>query len=193
VTLSTSILDALSLTDTVEPPLHPPAVPESVAPLELRDEDVGALKRIADRAVERVGARLATISLWRPESDDLVRIYTSLPDVYRLGGVSAELGGDWVQQCVVRRESYLADSPASLASDAFEHHDTLARLDLGSAINSVVVHDGAFVGCLNLLDRPGSYGVADLEAVDAVAADLGQLLARVGQQRRTPGPVPGAA
>ncbi|SDT78966.1 DMT family transporter [Actinoplanes derwentensis] len=160
-----------------EPGLGP--VAEDIVDLTLTATDNAAITAAVGQAVDQIGARLATVSLWRPESRDLVRIYTSMPEVYRPGGVSAGLGADWIEQCVVRRESYLTDDPGDLESDAFEHHDTLTALRLGAAINAVVTRDGRFLGCLNLLHTPGSYTAADLRIADAVAADLAEILARL--------------
>ncbi|GHG59924.1 hypothetical protein GCM10012320_34260 [Sinomonas cellulolyticus] len=173
-----------------------PPVAEDVVPVELSGEDLLAITTAADAAAARVGARLVTVSLWRPESQDLVRVYTSLPELYRLGGISAHLGPEWAEQCIVRQESYLADSPADLTTDAFEHHDMLASLDLGAAINAVVSQGGKFVGCINLLDRAGSYTAADLNAVEEAAAPLGPLLDRIQRAEswnRGPAPETGAA
>ncbi|MFG2106494.1 DMT family transporter [Micromonospora chersina] len=156
-------------------------VDEDVVELAIPPAEAEALQAIVGRAVERVGARLATVSLWRPQTEDLVRVYTSMPGVYRPGGVSAELGDDWVRQCVVRQESYVAETPSDLESDAFEHQDTLAALRLGAAINAVVAADGRFLGCLNLLDSPGSYGAEDLAAADAAAHELADVLARLSR------------
>ncbi len=167
-----------------------PPVAEAVVELAIPPAETEALRTIVERAVERVGARLATVSLWRPESRDLVRVHTSLPEVYRLGGISAELGDDWVQQCVVRQESYLVETPSDLESDAFEHHDTLAALRLGAAINAVVAVDGEFLGCLNLLDGPGSYTAEDLKAADAVAGELAEVLTRLSGARADAAGVP---
>ncbi|MEV6349148.1 DMT family transporter [Actinoplanes sp. NPDC051851] len=163
----------------VSPPSSPAPVEEDVVDLAIPAIESAAIEAAVGRAVDRVGARLATVSLWRPGSRDLVRVYTSMPEVYRPGGVSAGLGDDWIEQCVVRQESYLADDPGDLASDAFEHHGTLAALRLGAAINAVVVHDGRFLGCLNLLHSPGSYTPDDLHHADAAAADLAEVLSRL--------------
>ncbi|BCY13980.1 DMT family transporter [Actinoplanes sp. L3-i22] len=160
----------------------PVPVDEAVVDLTITATDRAAITAAVGRAVAQIGARLATVSLWRPGSQDLVRIYTSMPEVYRPGGVSAGLGADWIDQCVVRRESYLTDDPGDPESDAFEHHDTLAALRLGAAINAVVAQDGRFLGCLNLLHSPGSYTAADLRVADAVAADLAEILARLAPQ-----------
>lgn len=152
----------------------PVLVEEQAVELDIPPAASRAIEEAVTRAVDRIGARLATVSLWRPGSRDLVRVYTSMPQVYRPGGISAGLGADWIEQCVVRQQSYRADD---LLSDAFEHHDTLTGLRLGAAINAVVVSEGRFLGCLNLLDNPGKYTDENLAEADAVAAELAEILA----------------
>ncbi|WP_054010098.1 DMT family transporter [Arthrobacter sp. ERGS1:01] len=165
--------------DKEEEVMTTPPVVEDVIDLAIREEQANALSDAVAKAVEQVGARLATISLWRPATADLVRVYTSLPEIYRLGGISAELGEDWTQQCVVRLESFIAESPAELQTDAFEHHDTLAALRLGAGINAVIDQNGHFLGCLNLMDSPGSYTHEHLRTAQAIADGLAPVLAEI--------------
>ncbi len=151
-------------------------VVEEVVSVNMTPDEQASLTALVDQAIAEVGARLATISLWRPVTGDLIRIYTSLPEIYRFGGISAELGNDWIEQCVVRLESFIAESPTDLQSDAFEHHDTLAALRLGAGINAVVQHQGHFLGCLNLMDAPGSYTREDLAKAQTIAEWLAPVM-----------------
>ncbi|WAH95852.1 hypothetical protein [Arthrobacter sp. MMS18-M83] len=123
-----------------------------------------------------VGALLTTVSLWRPETQDLVRVFSSMPGLYRVGGISRELGEDWLQQCVVRHESFLAADEAAIGSDAFEHQDVLGALNLGAAINAVIVDNGRFLGCLNLLDVSGTYSESSVQRAEVYAAKLAEIL-----------------
>ena len=168
--------------DKEEEVMTTPPVVEDIVELAIGSEQDAALHAAVTGAVERIGARLATISLWRPTSADLVRIYTSLPEIYRLGGISAELGAEWTQQCVVRLESFIAESPADLQSDAFEHHGTLAALRLGAGINAVIQQHGRFLGCLNLMDSPGSYSHEHLRVAEAIADGLAPILADMASE-----------
>nr|WP_256127726.1 DMT family transporter [Arthrobacter sp. SDTb3-6] len=162
--------------DKEEEVMTTPPVVEEVVALSLKQEQSDALRDAVRQAVDHIGARLATISLWRPARGDLIRVYSTLPDIYRFGGISAALGDDWSQQCVVRLESFIAESPAHLQTDAFEHHETLAALRLGAGINAVIQLNGRFLGCLNLMDSPGSYSKEDLTAASAIADGLGPVL-----------------
>jgi hypothetical protein len=134
------------------------------------------LADIASAVTADVGALLTTISLWRPVTQDLVRIYSTMPELYRVGGISRELGGDWLQQCVMRQESFLASDQAAIESDAFEHQDVLGALNLSAAVNAVIVDDGRFLGCLNLLDVAGAYSASSVESAEAYAARLAPIL-----------------
>jgi len=165
--------------DKEEEVMTTPPVVEDIITLSIDPDCERALGEAVARAVEQVGARLATISLWRPASADLVRVYSSLPEIYRVGGISAELGPAWTQQCVVRLESFIAETPADLQTDAFEHHETLSALRLGAGINAVIEQDGRFLGCLNLMDAPGSYSQEHLVMAQAIADELAPVLAAI--------------
>lgn len=167
--------------DKEEEVMTTPPVVEEVVPLSLRQDQADALHDAVAEAVERVGARLATISLWRPATGDLVRVYSTMPEIYRYGGISAGLGKDWTEQCVVRLESFITQSPADLQTDAFEHPDTLAALRLGAGINAVIQRHGHFLGCLNLMDAPGSYTDDDLESAQEVSNELAPVLDEISR------------
>ncbi|MFF2296763.1 hypothetical protein [Arthrobacter sp. NPDC058127] len=134
------------------------------------------LAGIAASATADVGAMLTTISLWRPGTRDLVRVFSTMPELYRVGGISSELGEDWLKRCVVTQESFLASDQGAIDSDAFEHQDVLGALNLSAAINAVVVHNGRFLGCLNLLDVAGAYSESSVRRAEAYAARLAETL-----------------
>ncbi|WP_284756001.1 hypothetical protein [Arthrobacter sp. efr-133-R2A-120] len=139
----------------------------------------GASARLADIAASAtadVGAMLTTISLWRPGTRDLVRVFSTMPELYRVGGISSELSEDWLKRCVVTQESFLASDQGAIDSDAFEHQDVLGALNLSAAINAVVVHNGRFLGCLNLLDVAGAYSESSVRRAEAYAARLAETL-----------------
>lgn len=168
--------------DKEEEVMTTPPVTEDVITLSIKQIQADALRDAVLHAANQIGARLATISLWRPTHSDLVRVYSTLPDIYRIGGISAGLGSDWTQQCVVCLESFIAVSPAELQTEAFEHHETLAALRLGAGINAVIQLDGRFLGCLNLMDSPGSYVDDDLKTAQTIADGLAPVLDSISSQ-----------
>ena len=156
-----------------------PRAHEEVTDLKLPPEWAAEISAIAIDAAQAVGAQLVTISLWRPESADLVRVYSSRPHVYQLGGITADLGHDWVEHCVVGQRSLLAGDESRLDSDAFGYQNVLAALNLTAAVNAVIIDDSEFLGCLNFLDASGVYTVSSVEQAEVFAAHLAPLLRRV--------------
>jgi hypothetical protein len=153
-----------------------PQFEEEYAEIPLPAAASAKLADIAASATADVGALLTTISLWRPGTRDLVRAFSTMPGLYRLGGISSELGEDWLQHCVVQQESFLAPDQGAIDSDAFEHQDVLGALHLGAAINAVIVHNGRFLGCLNLLDVAGAYSEPSVRRAEAYAEQLAEVL-----------------
>jgi hypothetical protein len=147
-------------------------ITESLAELTVPAGAALALESVAGAAARLVGGRLITVSLWRPSTRDLVRVYSNMPRLYRVGGISSALGADWTHRCVVRLESFLAEDEDALGSDAFEHQDMLGALHLEAAINAVVARDGVFLGCLNLLGSKGSYTQRSVSDAENLATGL---------------------
>jgi hypothetical protein len=154
----------------------PRPVPETIIEFTVPHPAALVLKTVAGTALRSVGGRLVTVSLWRPASQDLVRVYSNMPRIYRLGGISSALGAEWTRRCVGQLESFLAEDEHAINSDAFEHQDTLGALQLGAAVNAVVVKDGAFLGCLNLLASRGSYTEESVRAAATLTAELADVL-----------------
>ena len=148
---------------------------EDVADLDLSEDVTSQLRRIAIEAADAVGAQLVTVSLWREEFDDLVRVYSSRPHVYQLGGVSSDLDTNWALQCVIRRQSLLSDDEAG----DFEHEGVLTAPNLTATVNAVIVDDAGFLGCMNFLDASGAYTEASVKQADVFAARLAPVLRRL--------------
>lgn len=153
-----------------------PHVHEEYVDVPLSATASAQLAEIAAAVTDDVGAVLTTISLWRPGTRDLVRVFSSMPGLYRVGGISNELGEDWLQQCVIRQESFLASDQKAIDSDAFEHQDVLGALNLGAAVNAVIVDHGRFLGCLNLLDAAGAYTESSVQRAEAYTGRLTEIL-----------------
>ncbi|MET3708841.1 hypothetical protein ABIB17_003490 [Arthrobacter sp. UYEF6] len=153
-----------------------PFVHEDIAALRIPAQISAELCSLAAEAGQGVGGELVTVSLWRPDSQDLVRVFSNRPKVYRLGGISRELGADWVRKCVMEQVSFLAEDEDAINSDAFENHDVLAGLGLGAAINAVIAEEGDFLGCLNLLDRSGAFSPAHVAVADIYAREFAGVL-----------------
>jgi hypothetical protein len=151
-------------------------ISEELVELDIPSNLALAMKSVADAASTMVGGRLITVSLWRPIEKDLVRVYSNMPRIYRPGGISSELGAEWLRRCVGQLQSFLAEDEHAINSDAFEHQEVLGVLHLEAAVNAVVAKDGVFLGCLNLLGRKGSFTVRSVRDADSLAAELTETL-----------------
>ncbi len=145
---------------------------EDVAALNLSDDVTLQLHDIAIEAADAVGAQLVTVSLWREEFDDLVRVYSSRPHVYQLGGVSSDLDANWVEQCVIGQKSLLSDDEAG----DLDHEGVLTAPNRAATVNAVIVDDAGFLGCMNFLDASGAYTEASVEQANIFAARLAPVL-----------------
>lgn len=177
--LLTGAIPIVGVLTGVVPIIGLPRVHEEVAELAVSDDVAAELHDIAVEAAEVVGAQLVTVSLWRAGCSDLVRVYSSRPHVYQLGGISAGLGAAWVAQCVVEQRSFLGSDEDGLTTDAFEHQEVLAELNLTSAVNAVIIDDSQFLGCLNFLDASGVYTDVSVEQADVFARRLAPVLRRL--------------
>jgi hypothetical protein len=155
-------------------------ISESIVELAIPSSAGLAMESVADAAGRLVGGRLITVSLWRPATQDLVRVYSNMPRVYRRGGISSALGAEWMRRCVGRLESFLAEDEDAINSDAFEHQDVLGALHLGAAVNAVVAKDGVFLGCLNVLGSRGPYTQRSVLEAENLAAGLVDVLRELG-------------
>ena len=120
---------------------------------------------------EVVGYRLFSISAFVPATRELVRLYSSDDAAYPVGGRKIKRGTPWAASVLDAGEAFLG-STRDRIRDAFDDHDLIFALGLGSVINVPVRWAGTTLGTMNLLDREGRYGNDHLRA--AVAA--GQLL-----------------
>jgi hypothetical protein len=66
---------------------------------------------------------------------------------------------------------FLAKSPAEFAP-LFPDHATITGLGLGCVINLPIVHDGAVLGTVNLLDAEGTYDERHVEPAMTIARQI---------------------
>lgn len=123
-----------------------------------------------ERETQRlVGHRLFT--LLYADGQDVARVYSSHPDAYPVTGRKTMGATAWGQQVLVERRPFLGRDMAAVKW-AFYDHELIASLGCGSAINIPVVHDGATIGTMNLLDAEFHYREAHVALVAPLAAAL---------------------
>lgn len=120
---------------------------------------------------EVVGHRLFSISVFMPASRELERIYSSDEHTYPVGGRKLKQGTAWATSVLDHGETFLGPGRAEIRR-AFDDHEKIFALGLGSIINVPLRWAGATLGTMNLVDREHRYGPEHARAATA----LGQFL-----------------
>jgi hypothetical protein len=109
---------------------------------------------------ETIGHRLFTVMQFDSDRSDVLRIHTSLPAVYPVGGRKQKKETAWAGHVLADMKVFRGCEPADIVS-AFDDHETILALGLGSVLNIPVVFKGCCVGTMNLLHQSGWYGPED--------------------------------
>jgi GAF domain-containing protein len=112
---------------------------------------------------EVIGHRLFTIMRFDAERAEVERLYSNMPDVYRVGGRKKKADTDWANQILRDKKVYRANDAAGIRA-AFDDHTTILGLGLESVLNIPVVFEGRCIGTMNLLHEAGWYRPSDDEA-----------------------------
>jgi GAF domain-containing protein len=140
----------------------------------LQAEDLSALARVLRspdqplticRALEKlsgetIGHRLFTVMRFDSDRSEVQRIHTSLPAVYPADGRKKKKDTAWARHVLTDLKVFRGSTPADIVS-AFDDHQTILGLGLGSVLNIPVVFNGRCVGTVNLLHQAGWYGPED--------------------------------
>jgi hypothetical protein len=129
-------------------------------------------------ACASLGTILFTITVLDPARDLCWRAYTSHPLEYPTQGTKPLTHDAWHAQVIIRRETFVANSPAEFEKVFFDHA-LIASLSLGSAVNIPVADaSGTVLATVNLLAEPQHFTAAKLAAYQTLVADhLQSLLA----------------
>ena len=141
---------------------------------ELRVEDLNLLAealRVPDqplpicRALEKlsgetIGHQLFTVMRFDSDRSEVQRIHSNLPLAYPAGGRKQKQATAWADQVLGGMKVFRGNSPADIQS-AFDDHETILGLGLGSVLNIPVVFEGRCRGTMNLLHQAGWYRPED--------------------------------
>jgi hypothetical protein len=124
----------------------------------LRDPDqplhiCRALETVSD---EVIGHRLFTVMHFDSIRSEVQRIYTNLPAAYPVGGRKQKKETAWADQVLGDMKVFRGSGAADIQS-AFEDHETILGLGLGSFLNIPIVFKGRCVGTMNLLHQTDWY------------------------------------
>ena len=129
---------------------------------------LAALETVAGAVL---GHRMLTVMRFDGAPMEVQRLHSSRPVEYPPGGRKAKRDSPWGQQVLLERRPFLGTDPEAIRW-AFDDHDLILSLGLGSVINMPVEWDGRCLGTLNLLHETGWYRESDLPAARVLATTL---------------------
>jgi GAF domain-containing protein len=107
-------------------------------------------------SAETIGHRLFTIMHFDSSRSEVLRIHSNLPSTYPTGARKQKKETAWANRVLGEMKVFRGNWPADIRS-AFDDHETILGLGLGSVLNIPVVFDGRCVGTMNLLHQAGWY------------------------------------
>jgi GAF domain-containing protein len=128
-----------------------------------------AIYRVIDEVgAEVIGHQLFTIMRLVPGTIEVERVYTNNPEVYPVGGRKKKADTSWARHVLEDMKSFRADRAEEIRA-AFDDHQTILRIGIGSILNVPVVFNQRCLGTVNFCHGAGWYNQAD-EAVARVLA-----------------------
>lgn len=133
------------------------------------------LFRAVDAAVKEDIGRTYTTVLTIRDGTRSMRVFSTVPDVYPVGGAKLLPASGWLKHVVADQKPFLASTDAELNA-AYPDADTVRGLGCGTLMNAPAVYDGRVVGLLNVAHTAGAYGAAQLTRLLPYAAVLAPVL-----------------
>jgi hypothetical protein len=118
-----------------------------------------------------IGHRLFTVMRFDSTRSEVQRIYSNMPGGYSLGGRKRKKATAWADHVLREMKVFLGNGPDDIRS-AFDDHETILGLGLGSVLNIPVVYAGRCLGTMNLLHEAGWYRAEDEHTGVMLAAFL---------------------
>lgn len=135
----------------------------------------GQLESLAEIGAEvnaTVGALLFTILGFADDGRTMVRLYSSTPAAYPVGGrkdMAKDVSPAWAAIFVGGHTPYFGRTKQDVRQ-IFGDHELIDSLGCGSVINVPVTDEGILIGALNLLNPEGLYADTDVLTAADIAA-----------------------
>lgn len=134
--------------------------------------DTAAFCAVLDTVVARtIGHRLFTVSRFHPDSMELERVYSSDPASYPVGGRKQKGGTPWSEMILIDGDIFLGRDNDAIRG-AFDDHEKIIALGLGSIINVPVRRGSAILGTMNSTHREGWYTDTDKDCARLLSTFL---------------------
>src|SRR5882757_4501448 len=124
------------------------------------DQPLSICQALEKLSGETIGHQLFTGMRFDSARAEVQRIYSNLPSAYPAGGRKQKKATAWANQVLGEMKVFRGTGPADIQS-AFDDHETILGLGLGSVLNIPVVFEGRCLGTMNLLHQAGWYRSED--------------------------------
>src|SRR5258708_24645189 len=124
--------------------------------LRAREQPLAICRALEKLSGETIGHQLFTVMRFDNARSEVQRIYSNLPSAYPAGGRKQKKATAWADQVLHEMKIFRGTGPADIQS-AFDDHETIVGLGLGSVLNIPVVFEGRCLGTMNLLHHAGWY------------------------------------
>lgn len=159
--------------DMTEGAALPPGLPaEEAAALRSACEaarDAGEIFAAVGSATLRLlGPGLLTINAWRPATSEVVRLWSSDPAAYPVGGSKRKGDTPWARRVLWDAEVFVGEGDAALA-EVFDDIATIRGLGLKAVVNVPVREAGRCVGTFNYLAPRTQWRAEEVRLLETLA------------------------
>ena len=132
------------------------------------DATFDAVAALAQRAI---GFRLFTVMRLHHATQEVERLYSSLPDAYPVSGRKPKQGTPWGAQVLDRGEIFIANTPDEVR-EAFADYPLIFSLGIGAIMNVPIRFRGRSLGTMNICAEAGHFIDADRAPGELLASLL---------------------
>ncbi|HTW53046.1 MAG TPA: GAF domain-containing protein [Stellaceae bacterium] len=123
-------------------------------------EPDAVFRSVEELAAQVIGFRLFTVMRLHTETQEVERLYSSLPDAYSVSGRKPKLGTPWGARVLDDGEIFIANSPDEVRA-AFTDHELIFSLGIGAIMNVPVRFRGRSLGTMNICSDAGWFADSD--------------------------------
>jgi GAF domain-containing protein len=139
--------------------------------LHAADRPSNIYRAVEELSGEVIGHRLFTVMRLCAGGSEIERVHTSLAAIYPLGGRKKKADTAWAGQVLREMQVFRASTPDDIRA-AFDDHQTILKLGIGSILNIPIVFQRRCLGTMNLCHRTGWYRQEDESAERLLATFL---------------------
>lgn len=137
-----------------------------------KSDQLESLAGIGAAVDATVGALLFTILGFTADGRTMIRLYSSQPAAYPVGGrknMSTDVSPEWAAIFAAGKAPYFGRTKQDVRR-IFGDHELIHSLGCGAVINVPVTDNGRLIGALNLLNPEGIYTDADVPTAMDIAS-----------------------